>query len=82
VRSDQFVYWLQGFFELAGARATTLDVTQVACIQKHLALVFLHEIDPSAGDAAVQEKLNAAHAGKLPAPAWEQHPSPPTLYRC
>jgi hypothetical protein len=32
-------------------------------VRRHLALVFKHEIDPSAGGAAHQAELNAIHAG-------------------
>lgn len=84
MQSRDFVHWLQGFFELS--RATTLDVGQTDLVRKHLALVFLHEIDPSAGDAAHQEKLNAAHAGESakpsPAPWMHEGPNNPTVYRC
>ena len=36
---------------------------QIACIRSHLALVFKHEIDPSAGDAVKQKVLNEIHSG-------------------
>jgi hypothetical protein len=58
--SRDFAYWLQGFFELnmngLEERASeqligvSLKPDQVACIQKHLAMVFKHEIDPSFGE--------------------------------
>lgn len=64
--SRDFCYWLQGWFELnktidarKGATPETLEV-----IEKHLQLVFLHEIDPQAGDAEHQQVLNAAHLTK------------------
>lgn len=57
-----FCYWLQGYFELKqtidhrdGATPETM-----ASIEKHLSLVFKHEIDPSF-PAEQQEKLNAIH---------------------
>lgn len=63
MNSREFCYWLQGWFELnktidtrEGATAETLQV-----IEKHLQLVFIHEIDPSAGGPQHQEKLNAVH---------------------
>lgn len=46
--SRDFCYWLQGALELFGT-AQGLTPEQLALIQKHLALVFVHEIDPSAG---------------------------------
>ncbi len=64
--SRDFVFWLQGYLEINAAYASgsslpAMTSTQVACVQKHLALVFVHEIDPSAGDAAHQKKLDEAH---------------------
>lgn len=43
--SRDFAYWLNGFFELSGDKE--LNNVQVACIKRHLAMVFVHEIDPS-----------------------------------
>src|SRR5579864_1376224 len=49
--SRDFCYWLQGYFEIlraaGGASTPSLNAGQVQCIQKHLAMVFKHEIDPS-----------------------------------
>ena len=64
--SRDFCYWLQGYFEIEKKRAgeiPMLGAEQVQCIAEHLALVFVHEIDPSAGDGVEQAKLNAVHAG-------------------
>lgn len=62
--SRDFCYWLQGYFEINATAAShpELSVEQVDCIRKHLALVFIHEIDPSAGPPEHQAKLNAVHA--------------------
>jgi hypothetical protein len=38
MNSEQFTYWLQGFFELSGS--TTLTDSQVLAIKDHLKLVF------------------------------------------
>ena len=38
MNEKEFVYWLQGFFELSGAEQ--LDQTQVKMIKEHLQLVF------------------------------------------
>lgn len=59
--SRDFCYWLQGVFEVASP--TTLNETQVHLVKKHLSLVFLHEIDPSMGDAEHQKVLNAVYSG-------------------
>lgn len=77
--SRDFCYWLQGFFELAGTSG--VDAKQVDCIQRHLALVFKHEVDAPDPDGVLQ----AVHDGK-PAVKPEPRPRPPydldTLYRC
>lgn len=47
--SRDFVYWLQGYFEILDPNGTTtfpLGPVQTECIRKHLALVFKHEIAP------------------------------------
>lgn len=58
--SRDFCFWLQGFFELS--RSSNLTETQVSMIERHLALVFQHEIDPAMGDADKQSALNVVHA--------------------
>ena len=58
-----FVYWLQGMFELTDVKA--LDEHQTELVRKHLAMVFIHDIDPKAGDLAHREKLNEAHGNSL-----------------
>jgi hypothetical protein len=35
--AEQFIYWIQGFFELSGA--TALNEEQVKVIKEHIALV-------------------------------------------
>lgn len=59
--SRDFAFWLQGFFEISGADALTMNAEQVAMVKRHLSLVFIHEIDPSMGGKDKQEALNAAH---------------------
>ena len=62
--SRDFCYWLQGYLEINAADVNPtkgLGPTQVECVAKHLALVFKHEIDPSAGSAAHQAILDAIH---------------------
>lgn len=43
--SRDFCFWLQGFFELSNEKY--LDEKQTNLVKKHLAMVFVHEIDPS-----------------------------------
>lgn len=57
--SRDFCYWLQGCLEIAGP--ATLNTEQIALVQKHLNLVFKHEIDPSFGDQKKQDALNEIH---------------------
>lgn len=98
--SRDFCFWLQGFFELRAATPaieTGLDGNQTQMIRRHLALVFEHEIDPSAGNQAHQFALNQLHSGQglaycapekqqEPAhttPSWAQGPRPDgTQARC
>lgn len=61
MRSRDFCYWLQGYFEIS--QNTGLSKDQVECIKKHLNLVFKHEIDPEMGDEEHQNKLNQIHGG-------------------
>lgn len=66
MKSRDFVYWLQGYFEIHAPQPTkkspvALSHAQVTVIKKHLAMVFKHEIDPSAGDEAHQNELNEIH---------------------
>lgn len=89
MKSRDFAYWLQGFFEIHGAGPKrpephddmALHGYQVELIRKHLALVFKHEIDPEAGDEKMQEALNAIHSGK-PKPAATHPLYTSTLIRC
>lgn len=60
--SRDFCYWLQGFLELSCSKDTAIITEpQVECMRKHLALVFVHEIDPSFGGPAKQAQLNQVH---------------------
>lgn len=74
--SRDFAYWLQGLFELSDV--TALNKKQTDLIRNHLALVFVHEIDPSMGDKAHQDVLTKIHHGKLPEnpPPFYPTPSP------
>lgn len=92
--SRDFVYWLQGYFEVA--KPKTIGEAETEMIRRHLALVFIHEIDPSIPDPS--GKLQLAHDGKdkLPAqPVFPQSPftmpppitmpppfDKPPMYRC
>lgn len=54
-----------------GGQPTGISPAQSEVIRRHLALVFVHEIDPSMGGTKTQMKLNEIHGdpGKI-------------LYRC
>jgi hypothetical protein len=62
--SRDFCYWLQGFFEVSGAKE--ISPTQTQIIRNHLNMVFVHEIDPSHGTKAHQDKLGKVHQGDDP----------------
>lgn len=67
MKATEFCYWLQGFFELnQAAEQYTKQLTpeQVEIIQRHLALVFVHDIDPQAGPPEYREILNDIHSGR------------------
>lgn len=57
--SRDFCYWLQGLFELSEAKE--LGAEQTSKVRAHLAMVFKHEIDPSAGTPEHQIELQALH---------------------
>lgn len=62
MKSRDFCYWLQGYFELARTDGIpVLSEKKMECIEKHLAMVFKHEIDPSMGPITIQEELNSIH---------------------
>ena len=63
--SQNFCFWLQGYFEIAGRGKFGLNERQVELLQKHLNLVFKHEIDPAMGDTEHQEELNDIHSSSL-----------------
>ena len=66
MRSKEFAFWLQGFFELSKTDES-LTPEQVKTIKNHLKLVFLHEIDPSYSDnKIVQTIFQNIHDGKDP----------------
>lgn len=89
--SRDFCYWLQGFFELrqaaaAQGEAIPISGSQAQLIERHLALVFKHEIDPSAGPPGHQAALDAIHAATKPPPKIGGHGmgpnGEPIIYRC
>lgn len=79
--SREFCYWLQGYFELmhAGAAPYALTAKQAELIQRHLALVFKHEIDGSYPNA---DALTAVHAGTDKPQATGPKFDPGVLIRC
>ena len=72
MRSVEFCFWLQGFFELS--ESEQLTPRQVEIIKNHLKLVFYHDIDPSySNNPEVQEVMQAIHDG-TPKPPKRQGP--------
>jgi hypothetical protein len=62
--SRDFCFWLQGMFELTSPGMINIEQTKI--IKKHLDMVFLHEIDPSMGGIAHQQKLDVTHKPVVP----------------
>ena len=79
--SRDFVYWLQGYMEVANPK--TIPEEQVKIIQNHLNLVFKHEIDPSidGGNPGKQEELQYIHDDSNDHPNFNLD-KPNTLLRC
>ena len=77
MKSRDFCYWLQGMFELTNT--VTLDAIQTDKVRKHLAMVFKHEIDPSAGSVAHQQDLTELHG---PAVGGIDANNPNIMVRC
>lgn len=68
MRSRDFCFWLMGYLEVTEAANKSvnpkeLTSDQVEVIQRHLNLVFKHEIDSSFEDSA---ELNKIHHGNRP----------------
>jgi hypothetical protein len=63
--SRDFCFWLQGHLEMSPGQS--MDSAQVEMMRKHLALVFVHEIDPSMKTPEPktehETKLDSAHGG-------------------
>ena len=77
--SRDFVYFLQGFFEIS--ESTTISEKQAQVIKNHLAMVFIHEIDPSMGDDKQQAKLDEVHSAGTSAtrPLWPHRGRSPVM---
>ena len=65
MKAIEFCYWLQGYFELDRVSAKPLTAKQVELIQRHLALVFKHDIDPQAGSPAYQQHMKLTFSAKM-----------------
>jgi len=76
MKPREFVYWLQGYFEITGGSEATLTAGQVKIIKNHLALVFKHSIDTPDPTG----ELQAIHDGAKPPKPTLSQPSP--VYRC
>lgn len=68
MKATEFCYWLQGYFEIAqeglNYGSPSLHEDQVKCIQNHLNMVFIHDIDPSYPKDQ-QVALQSAHDAKV-----------------
>ena len=86
MKAVEFCYWLQGYFELTNndgdGLPIELNIEQVGMIQRHLALVFKHDIDPNQGPADLQAELQKIHDGIPIEVASVDSKSPPIICRC
>lgn len=96
MKPSDFVYWLQGYFELS--ESTTMSEKQVQIVKNHLNLVFTHVIDPEQVahlpqnvQAEVSADLQNIHDGEPPAIAFSPNLvkgpvkgpfDPNVVYRC
>jgi hypothetical protein len=63
MKSRDFCYWLQGFFEIS--QESSLSPNQVQVVKNHLNMVFKHEIDPSNGSPEHNAELSKIHTSGL-----------------
>lgn len=64
MKATEFAYWLQGAFE-NGAFKDGATAEQLEVVQRHLNMVFIHDIDPSY-PANQQAALHVAHSEPKP----------------
>ena len=87
MNSRDFCFWLQGFFEISASnledKGPAINAEQSKIIQNHLAMVFVHEIDPSMGGQSHQNKLNETHSPDktINNPGYE-YSTHDVIYRC
>lgn len=86
MKSSEFCYWLQGYFEINGESGKGLTPLQAERVRRHLALVFIHELDDQAdgGDVEVKAALQAIHDGaqKPAKPPIKHSGDSEKTYRC
>ena len=92
MNATEFCYWLQGYIEVTKAGQPpgnsplmrTLNQAQLDTIERHLALVFQHDIDPKQGPPAVQQQLQTIHDGPSQDQVLRPNPyvRPRPVFRC
>lgn len=65
MNSRDFVYWLQGYFELAGGSSCNLNKEQVDAIKEHLKLVFVKETSEVVINNTHNSVISQEELGKL-----------------
>ncbi len=73
-----FIYWLQGYLELTPDQPAPLSAQQVEKIRRHLALVFVHDLDPTlkSQNKRIEELAQKIHDDLLtPQPSLVYQPS-------
>ena len=84
VTAENFCYWLQGYFEMEGLsdKQASLSGKQIECIQRHLNMVFAHDIDPKAGSPEHQAVLSDIHDGQCITNYLNNKNTGPVKIRC
>jgi len=93
MKAAEFCYWMQSLFEVADLK--TFNEKQTEQIRNHLALVFVHELDPKESSEAglTAEQMQEIHDGLIdgkslpknlfkPRPNWHHGGGGPGLLRC
>ena len=81
MKPEQFVYWLQGYFEIS--EVTELNEKQTTVIKNHLGMVFAHDLDPKQEKELTESLgLSAEDAKKILDKIHIPGDDKPTMYRC
>ena len=75
MRSRDFCFWLQGYFELSDSPGR-ITAEQAALVRRHLDLVFAHELAPTSFEAPVKQPEPALPPVPVTHPCEPAHETP------